>query len=139
VVPLSLLHSINHYHVMHERVILMVVETTTTPYIQDQHRMQVISLDNDIHIVRLHYGFFEEPRILRVLAQLRIKEFHFKLKDVSFFIGRERITSRATGLWRSISDAIFIALHRNMLSATDYYAIPPAHVVELGGHIELPA
>jgi KUP system potassium uptake protein len=139
VVPLSLLHSINHYHVMHERVILMVVETTTTPYIQDQHRMQVISLENDIHIVRLHYGFFEEPRILRVLAQLRIKEFHFKLKDVSFFIGRERITSRATGLWRSISDAIFIALHRNMLSATDYYAIPPAHVVELGGHIELPA
>lgn len=139
VVPLSLLHSINHYHVLHERVILMVVETTTTPYIRDEHRMQVIALDNDIHIVRLHYGFFEEPRILRVLAQLRIKEFHFKLKDVSFFIGRERITSHATGLWRTISDAIFIALHRNMLSATDYYAIPPAHVVELGGHIELPA
>lgn len=138
VVPSSLLHSLNHYHVLHERVILMVVETTTSPYIDDKHRMQVIALDNDIHIVRLHYGFFEEPRILRVLAQLRIKEFHFRLQDVSFFIGRERITSRATGLWRMISDAIFIALHRNMLSATDYYAIPPAHVVELGGHIELP-
>jgi KUP system potassium uptake protein len=138
VVPSSLLHSLNHYHVLHERVILMVVETTNTPYIDDQHRMQVIALDNDIHIVRLHYGFFEEPRILRVLAQLRIKEFHFKLQDVSFFIGRERVTSRARGLWQMISDAIFIALHRNMLSATDYYAIPPAHVVELGGHIELP-
>jgi hypothetical protein len=44
---------------------------------------------------------------------------------------------KARNLWRSLCDHIFIALHRNMLSATEFYRIPPGHTVELGGHIEI--
>ena len=137
VVPSSLLHNIKHNRVLHERVILMTVETTATPYVADENRMEVIPLDANFFIVRLHYGFFEEPRIMRALAMLRIKEFHFKLADVSFFVGREKLTSSAEGGWTLVSDNIFIWLHRNMLSATEFFRIPADHVVELGGHIEL--
>ena len=137
VVPQSLLHNLKHNHILHERVILMTVRTTTSPYVRDEERFTITPLQGNFFVVAVSYGFFEEPRIPRVLAQLRLQEFHFKLADVSFFIGRERLTSNSTGLWRVICDLVFIALHRNMLSATEYYRIPPGHTVELGGHIEI--
>ena len=137
VVPQSLLHNLKHNHILHERVILMTVRTTTLPYVRDEERFTITPLQGNFFVVAVSYGFFEEPRIPRVLAQLRLQEFHFKLADVSFFIGRERLTSNSTGLWRVICDWVFIALHRNMLSATEYYRIPPGHTVELGGHIEI--
>ena len=137
VVPQSLLHNLKHNHILHERVILMTVRTTTSPYVRDEERFTVTPLQGNFFVVAVNYGFFEEPRIPRVLAQLRLQEFHFKLADVSFFIGRERLTSNSTGLWRTVCDWVFIALHRNMLSATEYYRIPPGHTVELGGHIEI--
>lgn len=137
VVPQSLLHNLKHNHIVHERVILMNVRTTTSPYVKDEDRFTITPLEGNFFVVSVNYGFFEEPRIPRVLAQLRLQEFHFKLADVSFFVGRERLTSNSTGVWRTIVDWVFIALHRNMLSATEYYRIPPGHTVELGGHIEI--
>jgi len=94
-------------------------------------------LSNGVTLVRLHYGFFEEPRILRVLARLRLQGYQFKLSNVSFFVGRERLVTRARHPFIKMRDQLFIALHRNMLSATDYYEIPPSRVVELGGYIML--
>jgi KUP system potassium uptake protein len=137
VVPQSLLHNLKHNHIVHERVILMNVRTTTSPYVRDEDRFSITPLQGNFFVVVVNYGFFEEPRIPRVLAQLRLQEFHFKLADVSFFVGRERLTSNSQGIWRTIADWLFIALHRNMLSATEYYRIPPGHTVELGGHIEI--
>lgn len=137
VVPQSLLHNLKHNHILHERVILMTVRTTTSPYVRDEERFTVTPLQGNFFVVAVSYGFFEEPRIPRILAQLRLQEFHFKLADVSFFIGRERLTSNSRGIWRVICDWVFIALHRNMMSATEYYRIPPGHTVELGGHIEI--
>ena len=137
VVPQSLLHNLKHNHIVHERVILMNVRTTTSPYVKDEDRFTITPLQGNFFVVSVNYGFFEEPRIPRVLAQLRLQEFHFKLADVSFFVRRERLTSNSAGMWRTIVDWLFIALHRNMLSATEYYRIPPGHTVELGGHIEI--
>ena len=137
VVPQSLLHNLKHNHIIHERVILMNVRTTTTPYVKDEERFTITPLQGNFFVVSVSYGFFEEPRIPRVLAQLRLQEFHFKLADVSFFVGRERLTSNSHGVLRTVADWLFIALHRNMLSATEYYRIPPGHTVELGGHIEI--
>ena len=137
VVPSTLLHSLKHFHVLHEQVILMTVETISSPYVCEQDRMDVRPISNGVTLVRLHYGFFEEPRILRVLAKLRVWGYQFRLSDVSFFVGRERLVTRARNPLIRIRDQLFILLHRNMLSATDYYKIPSARVVELGGYIVL--
>lgn len=137
VMPQTLLHSLKHFRVLHERIILMTVKTTSSPYVKDDERIEVTPLGHNFYMVSVTYGFFEEPKIPRILAQIRIKEFHLKLAEVSFFIGRERLTSQSSGLWQNLCDRIFIALHRNMLSATEFYRIPPGHTVELGGHIEI--
>jgi len=136
-VPAALINNIRHSRIIHERVILMNVINEHQPYVTDENRLTVRHLKENFHIVTLHYGFFEEPRILRVLAQLRIQEFHFKLADVSFFIGREKIVSEAENPIKKVLDELFITMHRNMLGATEYFQIPIDHVVEVGGITKL--
>jgi KUP system potassium uptake protein len=82
----------------------------------------------------VHYGFMEEPNIPRVLAFLRVREFHFSLMEISFFIGKEKVVARRGSSWFV---GLFILMHRMMLGATDFFKIPPGHAVEIGGHIEI--
>jgi len=137
VVPLSLLHNMKHNHVLHERVLLMHIKVAAQPFIKDENRIEISHLPHNFHVVTLHYGFFEEPKITRVLAQLRIQEFRFKLAEVTFFVGNETVTSKSGNWIERAGDGIFIMLHHNMMRAVDYYQIPPGHTIELGGHIEL--
>ena len=135
--PLSLLHNMKHNHVLHERVLLMHIKVAAQPFIKDEDRIEITHLSHNFHVVTLHYGFFEEPKITRVLAQLRIQEFRFKLAEVTFFVGNETVTSKSGNWIERAGDGIFIMLHHNMMRAVDYFQIPPGHTIELGGHIEL--
>jgi KUP system potassium uptake protein len=118
-------------------VLLMNIVVSSEPFVNDENRIEITHLPHNFHVVKLHYGFFEEPKITRVLAQLRIQEFRFKLADVSFFIGNESVTSNSGSWMERLGDSVFIVLHRNMMRAVDYFQIPPGHTIELGGHIEL--
>ncbi len=136
-VPHSLLYSLNHYRVLHERVILLHVKTELVPWVAQENMIDVKHLDGNFHAVTLHYGFFEMPRILRALAYLLVHDFHFKLQDVSFFMGTEHLINKADTFWARLADGIFIFLHNNMFRARDYFQLPHAHVVEVGGQIEI--
>ena len=136
-VPHSLLYSLRHYRTLHERVILLHVKTEMVPWVKTEDMIEVTHLDNNFHAVVLHYGFFEMPRILRALAYLRVNEFAFKLHDVSFFMGTEHLINKAQTRWDRLADGIFIFLHNNMYRARDYFQLPPEHVVEVGGQIEI--
>jgi len=58
--------------------------------------------------------------------------------ETSFFIGREKLRTRASRSafwhWR---DRLFIMLSNMALDATEFFRIPPNRVVELGGQIEI--
>ena len=136
-VPRSLLYSLRHYHILHERVILLNVKTEMVPWVKTEDMIEVTHLDDNFHVVVLHYGFFEMPRILRALAYLRLHDFHFKLQDVSFFMGTEHLINKADTRWDRLADGIFIFLHNNMYRARDYFQLPHDHVVEVGGQIEI--
>jgi KUP system potassium uptake protein len=134
IVPMALLHNLKHNHVLHERVLLMRMHVESTPYIEDNDRVVVKHLDHNFHSVVVNYGFMEEPNIPRALALLRVREFHFSLLEISFFIGKEKVVARKDTSWFF---GLFILLHRMMLGATEYYKIPEDHAVELGGHISI--
>jgi KUP system potassium uptake protein len=137
IVPTALLHNLKHNKVLHERVVLMKIETQDIPHVPDEQRLEVKHLEHNFHTVTVHYGFMDEPNIPRALAQLRLMQFRFNLLETSFFIGREKVVvSSRSGLlgWRK---RLFVFLHRTMLSATEYFRIPTNRVVELGGQIEI--
>ncbi len=138
VVPTALLHNIKHNKVLHERVVLMKIETEDIPHVPDDERITIAHLVHNFHTVTVRYGFMDEPNVPRALAQLRLMQFRFNLLETSFFIGREKVVARKDrhGLW-NWRIRLFVFLQRTMLNATEYFRIPSNRVVELGGQIEI--
>jgi len=134
IAPISLLHNLKHNKVLHERVILMNVETANTPFVKDEERISITHLDHNFHAVSVRHGFMEEPHVMRAVALLRAREFHFSLLEISFFVGKERVVAEKSS---SLLLAPFIYMHRTMQSATEYFKIPFGHAIEIGGHISV--
>jgi len=134
IVPMALLHNLKHNKVLHERIILLRVEVRDAPFVNDDERMKITHLTHNFHSAVVSYGFMEEPNIPRVLAFMRVREFHFSLMEISFFIGKEKVVAKPDSP-QILS--LFIMMHRMMLGATDYFKIPPGHAIEIGGHIAI--
>jgi KUP system potassium uptake protein len=139
-VPIALLHALKHYKVLHERVVMMQVDTQDVPHVPGEQRLEIGELGKGFHTIRVRYGFTDEPNILRALAQCRVGGFRFNLMETSFIIGREKLRlrprQRRAALWRW-RDRLFILMSNNTLDATEFFRIPPNRVVELGGQIEI--
>ena len=134
ITPLALLHNLKHNKVLHERVVLMNMAIVDKPYVADNDRVQTRHLEHNIHAVHVSYGFMEEPNVMRAVALLRAREFHFSLMEISFFVGKEKVVAKHSSPWML---APFIMMHRMMQGATEYFKIPFDHAIEIGGHIEI--
>jgi KUP system potassium uptake protein len=135
--PPALLHNLMHNKVLHERVVLLTVETDEIPVVDDAQRVEVSELGHGMYRVVLRYGFTEDPDIPLGLEQARQHGLVFKPMETSYFLGRETlIASKNPGmaLWR---EQLFSVMSRNARSATSFFGLPPNRVVELGAQIEL--
>jgi KUP system potassium uptake protein len=134
--PLVLLHHLKHIKMLHEKVILLSVLSTTVPEVPEENRVEVIELGEGFYRVRARYGFMETPNVPDVLD--RAKEFGLMTQPAttSYFLGRERLLpsgkERLAG-WRK---KLFIFMSRNSRTATEFFGLPPNRVVELGAQIE---
>jgi KUP system potassium uptake protein len=137
-VPAALLHALKHYKVLHERVVMMQVETQDVPHVSGEQRLAIGELGKGFYTIRVRYGFMDQPNVVRALAQCRVGGLRFNLMETSFIIGRERVRPRPrrTAFWRW-RDRLFSLMTNNMLDATEFFRIPPNRVVELGGQIEI--
>ncbi len=137
-VPAALLHNLKHNKVLHERVVLMKIETLDVPHFAEDQRLEVKNLDHQFYTVTVRYGFMDTPNIPRTLAQLRLMRLKFNLMETSFFIGREKVVMGAPTphFWRW-RKRLFIFMQATMMNATEFFRIPSNRVVELGGQIEI--
>jgi KUP system potassium uptake protein len=135
-VPSALLHALKHNKALHERVVMMQVDTEDVPHVRDDRRLEIAEIGKGFYTMRVRYGFMDEPNIMRALALCRVQHFRINLMDTSFYIGREKLRPRGTGFlrWR---DRLFMFMNSLALDATEFFRIPPNRVVELGGQIEI--
>jgi KUP system potassium uptake protein len=136
-VPAALLHNMKHNKILHERNVLMTVQTADVPRIPEADRLEIRHFDQNFHTVRIRYGFLEEPDIPRALALCRVGGFRFNLMDTSFFVGREKIVANRRSRWTMPFKRLFILLSDLALDATEFFRIPVNRVVELGGQVEI--
>jgi KUP system potassium uptake protein len=135
--PPALLHNLVHNKVLHERVVLLRVETEEVPVVAPEERVEVTPLEHGFFRVVLRYGFTEDPDIPAGLALAARPGLEFKRMETSYFLGRETlIPSRTPGMamWR---EHLFSVMSRNARPATSFFGLPPNRVVELGAQIEL--
>jgi KUP system potassium uptake protein len=136
-VPAALLHNMKHNKVLHERNVLMTVQTSDVPRVPEADRLEIKHYDGNFHTVRIRYGFFEEPDIPRALALCRVGGFRFNLMETSFFVGHEKIVANRRSRWLLPFKRLFVLMSELALDATEFFRIPVNRVVELGGQVEI--
>jgi KUP system potassium uptake protein len=135
--PPVLLHHFKHNKVLHERIVMLSVQTLHVPEVAADKRLEVRELGEGFAQVTAAYGFMETPNVIDVLKLARAHGLAVDVEGASFYLGRETLlTTGRAGMarWRKI---LFAFLSRNARPANMFFAIPPNRVVELGTQIEL--
>jgi KUP system potassium uptake protein len=135
--PPALLHNLVHNKVLHERVVLLTVETEEIPTVDDAERVSVEEMGAGFFRLVVRFGFTEDPDIPSALALAAERGLVLKPMETSYFLGRETlIPSKRPGMamWR---EQLFAVMSRNARTATSFFGLPPNRVVELGAQIEL--
>jgi len=135
--PNPLLHSLKHYKVLHERVVICTVTVADTPYVSKAKRVTVDKLGKGFFAVRISYGFFETPDIPEALSLARNQGLALEQDATTYFLGRETLVPGEKPSMKSWRVALYMWLASNALSPARFYRLPPGRVVELGTQVSI--
>ena len=135
--PTALMHSLKHYKVLHEKNVILTIETAPEPRIDPAERVQIEPIGETFLRIRLRFGFMEQPNVPKALAIARKQGFQFDIMATSFFLSRRTLRPAARSGMPGWQDRLFIALARNANDATDYFQIPTERVVEVGTQVAI--
>jgi len=133
--PVALMHNLKHNKVLHEKNIILTLETAETPRVREEDRIRIEPVNDDFKKVIISYGFMESPNVPKALGLCRKLGLKFDIMATSFFLGRRSVVPSAQSgmpLWQ---DKLFIFLMKNAANPTDFYKIPPGRVVEMGTQV----
>ncbi len=133
--PTALMHSLKHYKVLHEKNVILTVETADTPAVKPQDRVQIEQIGESFSCVTLHFGYMETPNVPKALAIARKLGWQFDIMSTSFFLSRRALRPAAKSGMPRWQDRLFIRLARGANDATDYFQIPTGRVVEIGTQV----
>ncbi len=136
-VPHALLHNLKHNKVLHERIILLTVKISNSPYVDDDIRCKMEDLGQGFHRLILKYGFMEEPDVPAALGRVTACGPSIKMMDTSFFLARQTLLASARpgmAIWR---EKLFAWMLQNSESAMEFFRLPTNRVVELGSQVEI--
>ena len=133
--PTALLHSLKHYKVLHEKNVILTIETADTPRIDPAERVRIEPVGQTFSRVVLRFGFMETPNVPRALAIARKLGWQFDIMSTSFFLSRRSLKPSSHSGMPRWQDRLFIGLTRVANDATDYFQIPTGRVVEVGTQV----
>jgi KUP system potassium uptake protein len=135
--PTALMHSLKHYKVLHEKNVVLTVETADTPRVPADERVQIEQISDNFSCVTLHFGYMETPNVPKALAIARKLGWQFDIMSTSFFLSRRALKPAQKSGMPRWQDRLFIHLARSANDATDYFQIPTGRVVEIGTQVAI--
>jgi KUP system potassium uptake protein len=141
--PLALRAEVVHNHMLHEKVLIVSVESVGIPHVDSGDRFVSEWLGSGmfkVQHVNIRTGYHDQADIPKALALAR-KEGHLArnldLEHASYFISRMTIApSDAPGMkrWRK---TLFIAMARNASSPITHFRLPSDRTVIMGSQVAL--
>ena len=134
-VPRAMLHSLKHYKVLHERIVIVTIRVFDVPYVPEAERLEIHPLGESFWQITVQYGFKDDPNLPAALALCATLGLEFNMMDTTFFLGRETLIpgrSKEMRYWRVL---LFAFIFRNTSSLTAFLRIPSNRVVELGSQV----
>lgn len=135
--PVALLHNLKHNKVLHARNILLTIVTDEVPHVPEAERVQVEHLPAGFQRVVGHYGFMEEPDVLKLLQTCTLAGGPLEIAKTTFFLSRETVLDTGKAQMSRWRKWLFAVLARNAQTATSYFGLPANRVVELGMQVEI--
>ena len=141
--PLALRAEVEHTHTLHQRVVIVSVDTVSIPHVAATDRFTVQYLRHGglviVHVT-IRSGYHDKLNIPDALALCRKQgrlERNLDLEHASYFVSRMMITpTNAPGmeLWRK---TLFVMMARNAASPIDHFGLPGDRTVMMGSQVAL--
>ena len=139
--PLALRANVEHNHVLHERVVIVTVQSETVPRVRAGDRVTIDDLgfdDDNIAHVTARFGFQEEPKIPQALRLANQKglECDIDVESPTYFLSRTTIrVTDAPGMrrWRKR----LFALSHNAANPIEYFGLPAERTITMGSQVPL--
>src|ERR1035437_3647934 len=140
--PVVLLHHLKHNKVLHEKVILLSLQTMGIRSEEHTSELTLLRLEHGFVRVVVRYGFMESPDVKEVMELLRRQGVRSRPLETSYYLGRELLIPKhkawkrgglSMNIWRK---RLFAVMAKNARSAAEFFQLPPNRVVELGTQIE---
>jgi KUP system potassium uptake protein len=135
--PTALLHSLKHFHVLHENNVVLTMVTTDAPRVPPKERVTVEQISASFVLITIRYGFSETPNIPRTLAQIKDDAFSYDVMKTTFFLSRRSLKASPHSGMPIWQDKIFMVLSRNADDASSYFRLPTDRVVEIGTQVTI--
>ncbi|AYF79226.1 potassium transporter Kup [Nocardia yunnanensis] len=140
--PLALRANVERNHVRHRQIVILSVETESTPRVPDDERIRIDHLgdpDDGIVHVAVRAGYRERPHVPAVLARLDAQDTEgvLDLDDATYFLSKIELSlARESALprWRS---RLFIAMSYISADAVEHFGLPRDRTVVMGARIEI--
>jgi KUP system potassium uptake protein len=136
-VPVVLLHHFKHNRTLHEKIVLLSVETERRPRVSEGFRVRVEALGHGFFRLQARVGYMQDPDVPALLREARASGLEIDPAQASYFLGRESLITTGPAKLARWRKALFAFLSRNARPATQYFGLPPNRVVELGAQVEL--
>jgi KUP system potassium uptake protein len=133
--PSSLLHSLKHYRVLHEKNIILTIVTCPTPRLEDGSRVRLEPLTEHFSRMTMTFGYMETPNVPQALGLSRKLGWKFDIMRTSFFLSRRILKASPKSGMPAWQDHLFISMARSADDATQYFHIPTGRVVEIGTQV----
>jgi KUP system potassium uptake protein len=141
--PLALRANVEHNHVLHERVLMLTIETVSAPHVAPRNRLKADDLgdaeDGFVHLTA-RYGFQDHPNVpaaVRLAAKQGLLEGDCDSRTTSYFVSRTALVrGGAPGLsaWRKW---LYMTMARNAASSVEHFRLPHDRTVVMGAEIEI--
>jgi KUP system potassium uptake protein len=137
-VPPVLVHVVERTLTLHEHVFLFTVHTAETPTVRADDRFELTSLGNGFQRVVARFGFMEVPDVPAILRAIHEKSGSpLDVEDATYFLGREAVLGRGTGMLGRFAEGIYAYMQRNAVDADRAFQIPPKQVIEVGIQLDV--
>jgi len=135
--PPPLLANLRHNEVLHETVLIVTVQWTTSPRVPRAKRATVHELGEGFQQILLQYGFTETPDVPAALADITTADFGFDPDDAVYVVGNETVIPKAGRSPLALRDRLFALMHRNATSPVMFFGLPAERVIEVGTRVEM--
>jgi KUP system potassium uptake protein len=139
--PLALRAEVEHTHVLHEKVVIVSVDTVSIPHVDTFDQFDVEQLGRGlfkVFHVTMRLGYHDRlnvPALLRLARMRGMLERNLDLEHASFFVSRITITPTGGTAIEKWAKQLFITMARNAASPIDHFGLPGDRTVIMGGQV----